>query len=104
MTTPKLEYDGIDLSRIAAALDMWKDGKIDREISEALEGVPVVYVASLRKMIGIDANYKHVKTREKRKAAETLVKDGMGLPDIARILRVPLAVVKTWLPEAEEKK
>lgn len=102
MATQKLEYEGIDLSQLATALDMWKAGKIDREISTVMK-IPVVYVASLRKMLGIDANYKHVKTREKRQAAETLLKDGMAPSDIARILRVPLAVVRTWLPVEVKK-
>lgn len=96
MSEEKLTYKDIDLSRLTKALDMWLDGKIDREVSEALE-IPVVYVASIRKMIGIDANYKHVKTREKRHTAELMFKDGMKVEDIARILRIPADLAAKWV-------
>ena len=76
MSEVKLEYAGVDLSRLADALDMWKDGKIDREVAEKMD-IPVVYVASIRKMLGITPNYKHAKSREKRHTAELMFKDGM---------------------------
>jgi len=94
----KLTYKDIDLSRLTLALDMWADGKIDREVAEALE-IPVVYVASIRKMLGLDPNYKHAKSREKRHTAELMYKDGMAVADIARILRVTTKLAASWVGE-----
>lgn len=103
MSEEKLEYNGIDLSRLAEALDMWKDGKIDREVAEAMD-IPVVYVASIRKMLGISPNYKHAKSREKRHTAELMHKDGMDVADIARILRIPKKLAAGWVGvELEEE-
>lgn len=92
----KLTYNGVDLSRLAQALDMWKDGKIDREVADVME-IPVVYVASIRKMLGISPNYKHAKSREKRHTAELMHKDGMEVADIARILRIPRKLAAGWI-------
>ena len=103
MSEVKLEYAGVDLSRLADALDMWKDGKIDREVAEKMD-IPVVYVASIRKMLGITPNYKHAKSREKRHTAELMFKDGMEVGDIARILRVPKKLAAGWVGvELEEE-
>lgn len=96
MGAKTLEYSGVDLSRVATAIDAWKDGMIDREVSELLK-VPVVYVASFRKMLGINPNYKHISTRSQRQAADAMKKSGMSEEDIAKNLRQPVDRIKRWL-------
>ena len=91
-----LEYGGVDLSRVAQALDAWKDGMVDHEVAEMLK-IPVVYVASFRKMVGLKPNFKHVSTRSQRQAATAMQGAGMPEEDIAKNLRVPLARLKRWL-------
>lgn len=98
---PVLEYRGVDLSRLARAIECWQQGMVDREISEKMN-LPMVYVSSIRKFLGLKANWKHVSTRARRKAAKAMHKDGVDVQDIAKMLKVHAALVKSWLETDEE--
>jgi len=93
---PTLSYEGVDLTKIAEAIDCWKQGMVDREISEKM-ALPSVYVSSIRKMLGLKPNWKHVSTRARRKAAKAMSKDGVEVTDIAKLLKVPAAQARLWL-------
>lgn len=93
---PKLEYADVDLSRLAEAIDNWRQGMVDREISEKLQ-IPMVYVSSVRKFLGLKANWKHVSTRARRQAAQAMHEKGLSVEDIAKMLKVPASLVRAWL-------
>jgi hypothetical protein len=100
-SAPILEYKGVDLSRLARAIECWQQGMVDREISEEM-ALPMVYVSSIRKFLGLKANWKHVSTRARRKAAKAMVKDGVEVQDIAKMLKVHVGLVKSWLETGDE--
>ena len=89
-------YAGVDLSNLKKAIDCWKQGMVDREVSEEL-AIPMVYVSSIRKFLGLNANYKHVSTRSRRIAARAMQKEGLGAAEIAKMFKVHASLVSAWL-------
>lgn len=100
LTVVDFEYGDIDFSRLKKAIDCWKQGMVDREVSEKL-GMPMIYVSSIRKFLGLAANWKHVSTRIRRTAAKAMMKEGLAAAEIARVLKVHKSLVKTWLETDE---
>lgn len=100
--TPVLEYKDVDLTTLAKAIDCWKQGMVDREVSEKLN-LKMVYVTSVRKLLGLKANWKHVSTRARRKAAKAMQKDGLDVSEIAKLLKVHANLVKTWLETDDDE-
>lgn len=95
------DYADVDLSTLKKAVDCWKQGMVDREVSEELD-IPMVYVSSMRKFLGLKANWKHTSTRARRIAAKAMQKEGMSVAEIARMLKVHASLVKTWLETGEK--
>lgn len=100
LTAANFEYEDLDFSMLKRAIDCWKQGMVDREVSEEL-GIPMVYVSSMRKFLNLKANWKHTSTRARRIAAKAMQKEDMDVAEIAKILKVHASLVKTWL-ETEE--
>lgn len=100
--TPVLEYEGVDLTKLAQAIDCWKQGMVDREVAEKLD-LKMVYVTSVRKLLDLKANWKHVSTRARRKAAKAMQKEGLEVHEIAKLLKVQANLVKTWLETDDDE-
>lgn len=93
---PTLEYEGVDLTPLTKVIDCWQEGMVDHEVAEEI-GLPVHYIAAVRKVLGLSANYRHVSTRSRRKAARAMAKEGQSAEEIASILKVRTEVVDKWL-------
>jgi len=94
-------YDDIDFSVLRKAIDCWKQGMVDREVSEEL-GIPMVYISSMRKFLGLKPNWKHTSTRTRRVAAKAMQKENLPVSEIAKVLKVHASLVRTWLETEEE--
>lgn len=92
----KLEHDGVDLTPIVTVIDFWREGMVDHEIAEELR-IPVHYVAAVRKVLKLSANYRHVSTRTRRKAARSMAEGGQSAEEIAAVLKVKVNIVQKWL-------
>lgn len=91
-----LEYEGVNLTPLTKVIDLWKEGMVDHEVAEDI-AMPVHYIAAVRKVLGLSANYRHVSTRSRRKAARAMAKEGQTAEEIASILKVRTEVVDKWL-------
>lgn len=95
----KLEYGGVDLTPLAKVIDSWQEGMVDHEVAEDLK-IPVHYIAAVRKVLGLAANYRHVSTRSRRKAARAMAEAGQTTAEISSILKVRAEIVEKWVKAA----
>ena len=95
----KLEHGGVDLTPVAKVIDSWQEGMVDHEVAEDLK-IPVHYVASVRNMLGLTANYRHVSTRSRRRAARAMAEAGQTIAEIASILQTRVEIVDKWVKAA----
>jgi hypothetical protein len=95
-TEQNLKHGDIDLTPITRVIDFWKEGMVDHEVAEELD-LPVHYIAAVRKVLALSANYRHVSTRARRKAARSMAEGGQKAEEIASILKVKAEIVQKWL-------
>lgn len=95
----KLMYEEIDLAPIAKVIDSWKEGMVDHEVAEILK-LPIHYIAAVRKVLGMVANYRHVSTRARRRAARAMANEGQSIAEIASILKIRAEIIEKWVTAA----
>jgi len=93
-----LEYNGVDLTNIAAIIDLWKDGQVDREIAVKTK-IPRGYVTAVRHMLGLDPNRLHIDSPSRKQAVIELAKTGMEVEQVAKLLKVNIFNVRRWVKE-----